>query len=460
MSKIVKLTDLKEYNQQLLDKVTTMIGSGGESNNLEAGSGRVSVQQIADGVADGFDFTGKNEVANSIELPEKNIFPVTGLIEYGATGEFSSAFGGKSAASGRRSAAFGTTTIAKGKYSLATGENSVAYGDTTFVSGMQTSAYGYASSAHGGQTVALGDASHAFNYRSAAVGAYSFATGVETCAEFDASATFGRHTISSNDSQFVVGQYNEATLENAFFVVGNGGPDQNGTIQGHNAFVVYEDGRASVMTAPRERDDVVRLEELYAINTNFQALQNAFDTMPISEGVGTSSVQQLSAYAGGTQSAAFTQGRATNVLGFAAGPNATAGGYGATAFGANTVSSGDYAFVAGVGTKSSGTGVAAFGRYNKEDSAALFYVGNGGGDASRSNAFMVLSDGRAKSYVDLSKTQLEDNDLVTVAFMKQYIKDNFATLIEEYFKNNQVTFDGGDAGSHEPIAIVGETTLV
>jgi hypothetical protein len=107
----------------------------------------------------------------------------------------------------------------------------------------------------------------------------------------------------------------------------------------------------------------------------------------------------------------------------------------------------------------SGDGKAIFGRTNIDNPNALLIVGNGN-ETGRSNAFEVHNDGRVKSYVDLSKTQLEDNDLVTVAFMKQYIKDNFATLLEEYFANNQVTFDGGDAGSHEPIAIVGETTLV
>jgi hypothetical protein len=67
-----------------------------------------------------------------------------------------------------------------------------------------------------------------------------------------------------------------------------------------------------------------------------------------------------------------------------------------------------------------------------------------------------LQDGRAKAY----GTPLEDNDLVTVAFMKQYIQDNFAALLENYFMERTVTFDGGDAGSHEPIAVVGKTKLV
>jgi hypothetical protein len=148
----------------------------------------------------------------------------------------------------------------------------------------------------------------------------------------------------------------------------------------------------------------------------------------------------------------------------AEGCKAIANGENSHAQGYDTRANGLVSFAAGVCTVAGYNHQTVIGRFNDNKSDTLFEIGNGDGTSHDhkypSNAFEVYSDGRVKSYVDLTTTTLEDNDLVTVACMKQYIKDNFATLLEEYFANNQVTFDGGDAGSHEPIAIVGETTLV
>lgn len=147
--------------------------------------------------------------------------------------------------------------------------------------------------------------------------------------------------------------------------------------------------------------------------------------------------------------------QALNDYAHAEGYYTKAQGYGAHAEGGWTEARSAYSHASGYGTIASSVNQMVVGSYNDNKEDSLFEVGNGT-TKSRSNAFEVLKDGRAKVY----GIPLEDNDLVTVAFMKQYIKDNFATLLEEYFANNQVTFDGGDAGSHEPIAIVGETTLV
>lgn len=70
----------------------------------------------------------------------------------------------------------------------------------------------------------------------------------------------------------------------------------------------------------------------------------------------------------------------------------------------------------------------------------MLKIGNGTDDSHRSNAFEVLKDGRAKSYVDIKTITLEDNDLVPVAYMKQYIKEHFTELMNEYLAENNTTY--------------------
>ena len=139
--------------------------------NIENGSNTGSIHQVADKVADGFDFTGKN--ANAI----KHDSTLNGVQPYGGVGEYSSSFGGKSSAQGKRSHAQGTTTIAKGNYSHAEGDNSVAWGGASHAEGVTTVSIGYGSHAEGSTTVAIGDGSHAEGGSTTAEGTVSHAEG-------------------------------------------------------------------------------------------------------------------------------------------------------------------------------------------------------------------------------------------------------------------------------------------
>ena len=71
-----------------------------------------------------------------------------------------------------------------------------------------------------------------------------------------ASAAIGVGLNTNAYAQTVLGRYNKPDAD-AFFIVGNGTPDN---IQ--NAFEVLNDGRAKVQTAPNDNDDVVRKLEL------------------------------------------------------------------------------------------------------------------------------------------------------------------------------------------------------
>ena len=100
-------------------------------NNILDDTGIGSIHQKFDG-DNYFDFTNKNPNATSLDST------LTGNITKGATGNYASSFGGKSAAMGKRSLAEGTTTIAKGNYSHAEGDNSVTLGADSHAEGYMT----------------------------------------------------------------------------------------------------------------------------------------------------------------------------------------------------------------------------------------------------------------------------------------------------------------------------------
>lgn len=100
---------------------------------------------------------------------------------------------------------------------------------------------------------------------------------------------------------------------------------------------------------------------------------------------------------------------------------------------ANT-NTGDYAAIFGHNNTNSTEAALIAGYYNAGKVDALFEIGNGTSEKP-SNAFDVYKDGHA----EIQKTTSVDNAVVNVAYMKQYIKDNFATLMAEYLEENAAT---------------------
>ena len=179
-----------ETAQQDLDYIKNDVDNLKQSaaSNLIAGNGKGAVQQVADGVADGFDFTDKNPTATEQDPS------LTGILPYGGVGNYSSAFGGKSMASGKRSHAQGTTTVAKGDYSHAEGNNSVTLGANSHAEGKQTTTYGENAHAEGFDTFAEGYISHSEGYKTHAKGACSHAEGNGTEAIQDQAHAEGSQT--------------------------------------------------------------------------------------------------------------------------------------------------------------------------------------------------------------------------------------------------------------------------
>jgi hypothetical protein len=221
----------------------------GVNRNIEDGRESGSVQQVADGVADGFDFTGKNPNATALDTT------LTGIIPYGARGNFSTAFGGKSSAQGKRSNAEGTTTVAKGDYSHtegnatvtlganahAEGAITVAKGGTSHAEGQRTQALGEASHSEGVETKAMLKGSHAEGYGTVAGENYAHAEGYACEALHEESHAEGYYTKTGKPFQHVSGAYNEGNSD-TILEVGNGNSTKR-----QNAFEIKDDNSISII---------------------------------------------------------------------------------------------------------------------------------------------------------------------------------------------------------------------
>ena len=195
--------EIEDYIDGAIANIDIPEGSAGPNNILDSESNG-GLHQIADGVADGFDFTGKNENATYYDSS------LTGTIPYGATGNFASAFGGKSAAIGKRSHAEGTTTIAKGAYSHAEGDNSVTIGADSHAEGYKTTAVAEGSHTEGARTITEGKYSHAEGIDTQTTNFAAHAEGEFANAYGRASHAEGQNTIADGNASHAEGAASEA----------------------------------------------------------------------------------------------------------------------------------------------------------------------------------------------------------------------------------------------------------
>jgi hypothetical protein len=270
--------------------------------NMEKGTEKGATQQLQNqesGVTEGhFNFVGKNPAAIAAD-PSLNA-----ELKYGAVGEYSASFGGKSTAIGKRAFSEGTTTVAKGAYSHSEGNNSVTLGanshaegkctvtigENSHAEGYETQAREYNSHAEGYKTIAKGSAAHAegqetkaYSHQSHAeglrttagdeadpnVGAYAHAEGQDTVAKGEASHAAGIGTIAAGRAQTVVGRYNTEVPDNKYghgmlFIVGNG--DTNSR---NNAFAVSSTGEAFMkyIEEPSDEFSLINARQLNALTT-------------------------------------------------------------------------------------------------------------------------------------------------------------------------------------------------
>ena len=157
------------------------------------------------------------------------------------------------------------------------------------------------------------------------------------------------------------------------------------------------------------------------------------------EGSGTQATGDYGSHAEGNSTTAsgdssHAEGDSSTASGYAShaeGSTTTASGVNSHAEGDNTTASGDFSHAEGYGSKASSQFQHVQGKYNIEDKARKYahIVGNGAGDAKRSNAHTLDWQGNAWYSGKLSQegTPTEDKDLVT----KKYVDDN-----KEYINYN------------------------
>jgi hypothetical protein len=450
---------IEEYREELGEAVEEL------DVNLCKGEGTGSVQAIADNCADGIPFTGENPNAEDIGLLDEYIDDEGNIIiPYGATGAFSAAFNGKSAAIGKRSFANGTMTIAKGGYSHAEGNNSVTIGSNSHAEGKQTVsngenshaegfntiAFGNHSHSEGEATIAHGQSSHAEGLNTVAEGAISHAEGNNTRAEGFASHAEGEGTIASGAHQHVMGRYNEA-IPGAALVIGNGSSDDNRS----NAVTVDWGGNANFKGVVRSdgkelafADDVTTMLGQHRVtagklpNTTLGAQATAEGNNTTASG-NQSHAEGSFTVASGIQ--AHAEGQSTTASGnishaegaatVASGAYAHAEGYttkatapAAHAEGEQTEANGYYSHAEGLLTKANGAIQHVQGRANivDENNRYLHIVGNGEDHARRSNAHTLdwLGNAWYKGNIKVGGTSYDDGKvLATEEFVRQAIAE-------------------------------------
>lgn len=219
---------------------------------------------------------------------------------------------------------------------------------------------GLYSFAAGRNTTASGVGTTAFGKDTQALISYATALGDGTIANGYASLVVGVGTKSNNSSQFVNGTYNIEDT-NASLIVGNGTSDA----ERQNAFVVKSNGSIVVGANQFEND----------FSTNNDDSRLFFDKSKGALRSGTT--------LGGLFGTSYWND--SNI------------GINSTAFGLNTIATGNNSVALGERTLASGNASVAIGRYNVDDVNAVLMVGNGSpgplDSALRKTAFKVMRNG-------------------------------------------------------------------
>ncbi|HMU46208.1 MAG TPA: tail fiber domain-containing protein [Chitinophagaceae bacterium] len=175
-----------------------------------------------------------------------------------ATGDTSTAMGYYTIASGNTSTAMGYHTNASGNISTSMGYETTASGNTSTAMGYTTTASGQYSTAMGGFTMALGQYSTAMGnnttaseyssttmgYGTTALGQYSTAMGYGTSVSGLASTVMGWGNKAKSNNTLVVGTWNDTTLTNRLFEIGNGTAND----ARRNAMTVLTNGNIGIGT--------------------------------------------------------------------------------------------------------------------------------------------------------------------------------------------------------------------
>ena len=458
----IKIGDGTTYVNELLftnGSVGLIIEQGGEifndyENNQAAGlyshaegCGTESTGNYAH--AEGYQ-TISEDIATHAEgygTQATGIYSHTEGCETVTNGEASHAEGQKTTAGGIASHAEGFFTNANSDYSHTEGYGTQANNVSSHAEGSYTDASGYSSHAEGDQTNANGDFSHAEGCNTLATGEGAHAEGEATCAEGNLSHAEGSetkayglasHAEGSGTTAFGKGSHAEGNDTKAF---GNNSHAEGcHTTVGQKGFVIQkcENFRygTGVMAATAYVDtylDSIDGIEKYNNAHIFIADDPEYSSRNFWVNSSTINVdnKMITLYGNEDNLKSLLN------MDFSTGSNKILYSNDRPLIGTTWRPGADNAHAGGLGTIASADNQTAIGKYNAEDSSALFIVGNGD-ENTRSNAFAVNKDGSAT----LAKVGENDNNIATVG----YVKENLPPF-DEYVKNT-------DYATHETAGIV------
>lgn len=262
-------------------------------------------------------------------------------------GNYSFGGGWNTMAKGIYSTAFGNNTSASGSSSTAMGFGTSATGSNSSAMGLNSIATGINSTAMGSETIAAGTNSVAMGFSTSAIGYRSTALGLYTEATGDNSTAMGRSTIASGESSTSIGYSTSAT------------------------------GTASVA-----------MGYLTSANSYYSTAMGVLT-------------------------------KAENYASTAIGNQTFATGFSSVSMGTRTYATGDHSTTMGDSVTARAYASLTIGRFNDSiitsspttwvSSDPLFIIGNGTGDFTRSNAFVVYKNGNTILQGELTRPESGPN---------------------------------------------------
>ena len=462
--------------------------SGG--GNIEMGRGDVSTQQMP-----------RTAKVNQYDADENLCFTfvgnseagLSGLVPYGAVGNNSASFCGRSSALGSHSMAVNSQTVAQGDESMAVGYATTTIGSGSFASGSKTVTIGEASHTEGEQTVAEGKGSHAEGSLTRSVGKYSHAEGYDNTVTGlyshvegsgcrcvgDSAHAEGNTTIAGTNASHAEGANTRAvgciTVQEL-----DGLPDGSETLPGEGGVGGDDSGEESIDEILKDYAACAHVEGNNTIAMMYGAhaegvATRAFGHSSHAEGFKTQTGDTfeeqdldgkevyianpnkgMCAHAEGYLTRAIgnhshAEGENTLASGqasYASGIDTEASGYGARAVGYDTKAVGTYSSAEGYGTLASGDHSHAsgfctianqlnqtvVGQHNNENvrSGSLFVVGAGPSSTNKINGLEVLQGGEIVIYWEGAYYSL-NNMLNLIA--NAFVKSNDSATNNAFFKD-------------------------
>ena len=377
-------------------------------------------------------------------------------------GNDSHAEGYQTTAQGKMSHSEGAGTVSEGTYSHAEGLNTKAGGSAAHSEGTGTSAPGAYAHAEGQATTASGTSAHASGTNTKANGNNSTATGLNTEASGDNATSEGNTTKASGNESHAEGNQNEARgahshvegEKNIIYtdIAVSGGGESGGGVTGggdtpsgddnpnyldeHKGDNAHSEGWNN-QTLGYGSHAEGGANKAWGHFSHVEGTQNTTGALVAdganykisggeyahAEGAGNTAIGKCAHAEGNGTKASGANAHSEGYQSNAEGENSHAGGNNATARGRNSMAHGSYCvarkanqhiFGQSLDSINLEEGGMAVGVLNDSQANDLFEVGNGTSATTRSNAFRVLKDGRAK----VQTAPTEDDDVVTKGSLK------------------------------------------